>query len=107
MSDAFVNKLRTASTVRAGSGSGAPLVIRVQLLDAWDAVRVETWADVPVCIVKEVALNAQDPSAEDPGDYVVKLGGFEVLDENASLASIGVVSGSILSIGYRFRRPVR
>ena len=29
------------------------------------------------------------------------------LDENASLASIGVVSGSILSIGYRFRRPVR
>ena len=107
MSDAFVNKLRAASTVRAGSGSGAPLVIRAQLLDAWDAVRVETWPEVSVREVKEVALRAQDPSAEDPGDYVVKLGGFEVLDDYASLASIGVVSGSILSIGHRFRRPVR
>jgi hypothetical protein len=107
MSAEFVTRLRVGSTVRAGSGSGAPLVIRAQLLDAWDAVRVETTADSTVREVKEAVLRALDPSASPTEDYVVKLGGFEVLDENASLSGAGVTSGSILSIGHRFRRPVR
>lgn len=106
MSEKFVTSLRTRETVRAGSGSGAPMVIRAQLLEAWDAVRVETWPDVPVADVKEAVLRVLEPGAELPGDYVVKLGGFEVLDEGASLADAGVVSGSILSIAHRFRRPV-
>lgn len=107
MNGRFVTQLRVGGTVRAGAGSGPPIIIRAQLLDAWDAVRVETWPDVAVREVKEAALVALDPAADDAGDYVVKFGGFEVLDENASLVSIGAVPGSILSIGYRFRRPIR
>lgn len=107
MSAEFTTQLRAGSTIRVGSGSGAPIAIRAQLLDAWDAIRIETWPEVSVREVKEATIRALDPGAEELGDYVVKLGGFEVLDENPSLVSIGVVSGSILSIGHRFRRPVR
>jgi len=38
---------------------------------------------------------------------VLKLRGWEILDENASLAEAGVVDGSILLMTYRRRRPVR
>lgn len=107
MSAGFVNNLRVGATVRAGTGPGAPLVIRAQLLDAWDAVRVESTTDTPVREVKEAVLRALDPGASPAEDYVVKLAGFEVLDENASLSAAGVTDGSILSIGHRFRRPVR
>ena len=42
-----------------------------------------------------------------PQDFVVKLRGWEVLDESASLADAGVVDGSILLLTYRRRRAVR
>lgn len=114
MSESFVNQLRTRQTLVIPAeardihvDSQRRVVIRVQLLDLWDAIRVETTLDTSVREVKEGALAALDPSADEPAEYVVKLGGFEVLEENASLAAAGVVSGSILSIGHRFRRAVR
>ena len=41
------------------------------------------------------------------GDFVVKLRGWEILDEAASLADAGVIDGSILLLTFRRRRPVR
>ena len=40
-------------------------------------------------------------------DFVVKLRGWEILDEGASLADAGVIDGSILLLTFRRRRPVR
>ena len=40
-------------------------------------------------------------------DFVVKLRGWEILDEAASLADAGVIDGSILLMTHRRRRPVR
>jgi hypothetical protein len=107
MSSNFVNSLRTGSTIRAGTGSGESIVIRAQLLDAWDAVRIETTSDSTVREAKDAAVHALDPTSSPDDDYVVKVGGFEVLDESATLEDIGATTGTILAIGHRFRRPVR
>ena len=39
--------------------------------------------------------------------FVVKLNGFEVLDENVSVADSGATNGSTFLVSYRRRRPVR
>jgi hypothetical protein len=44
---------------------------------------------------------------EDASEYVIKLRGFEVLDENVSLADAGARNGSIFLLTHRRRRPVR
>ena len=56
--------------------------------------------------MKTAALNALFPDAA-PEEMVVKLRGWEILDEMASLADSGVVDGSILVMMFRRRRPVR
>ena len=40
-------------------------------------------------------------------DFIVKLRGWEILDETQSLADVGVIDGSILLLTFRRRRPVR
>ena len=102
----FVSGLRTASVIRVGEGEGAPMTIRAQVLELWDAVRVETWPTVSVADVKRAALAALDSGA-DPELYAVKVAGFAVVNDNGSLRDAGVENGSILSIGHRWRRPVR
>jgi len=44
------------------------------------------------------------PAAVEDRDFA---GGWEVLDEAASLADVGVIDGSILLLTFRRRRPVR
>jgi hypothetical protein len=83
------------------------LTIRVQLLEAWDAIRVRVAADEPVVSVKVRALEALDPSAEFHDAFVVKHRGIEILDEGESLAQAGVVNGATLLIMSRRRRPTR
>ena len=56
--------------------------------------------------VKRAALNALSPE-DDAADYVIKLRGFEVLDENVTLADAGARNGSIFLLTHRRRRPVR
>ncbi len=79
----------------------------MQLAEAWDVVRVVTPSSEPLLSVKVRALEALDSAADYHDEFVVKLGGFEVLDENMSLAAAGVVDGSILLITRRRRVPVR
>jgi hypothetical protein len=47
------------------------------------------------------------PDAAFHEDFVTKLNGVVVTDENASLAEAGATDGSIFLVQYRRRRPVR
>jgi len=90
-----------------GEPGASPLVIRAQLAEVWDMVRVEADAAASVLSVKERALDALDPGAGAPDEYAVTLKGAEILDESVSLSGAGVINGSTLLIERRRRRPVR
>lgn len=103
----FVAQLRSRpGTIRLGT-TGAPVItVRVQVPEAADTVRVDAPPDTAVLTVKQRALEAL-VAAPDPSEWVVKLHGFEVLDETASLATAGAVNGSTFLVTSRRRRPVR
>jgi hypothetical protein len=107
MSAPFVSELRSRpGAIRVGAGAGEAVVVRVEIPEVWDVVRIETAPDEPVRAIKNAALQELLPGA-DQREYVMKLRGHEVLDESASLASVGAVSGSIFLLTSRRRRPVR
>ena len=104
----FTATLRTRpEAIRLGTGAEPLITVRVQVPEVWDTVRVEAPADTPVAVLKQHALQAILPDAEHPEDFLVKLGGWEVLDEQASIAAAGATAGSIFLITSRRRRPVR
>ena len=107
MSATFVNSLRARDTVRLGAEGQETITVRVQVAEVWDAVRVQAPATEPLLAVKVAALEALYPQGEFHEDFVMKLRGFEVLDENASLADAGAVDGSTFLLAHRRRRPVR
>lgn len=107
MSAPFVTTLRARrSTIRLASEGGQEITIRVEMPEVWDVVRIVAAPAQPVIDVKTAALNALFPDAA-PEEMVVKLRGWEILDEMASLADSGVDDGSILVMMFRRRRPVR
>ncbi|MBK6305391.1 MAG: hypothetical protein IPF47_06610 [Gemmatimonadetes bacterium] len=74
----------------------------------WDTIRVDAPADTPVSVVKERALQALMPDeSAHHADYVIKLAGWEVLDERVSLTDAGAKQGSIFLLTSRRRHPVR
>jgi len=102
----FVNTLRTrGAPLQLGSPSGAVLHLRAQVLEAWDAIRVDADPSASVKSLKNLALQALYPQV-DADDYVVKLHGWEILDENSPISSTGARNGSIFLISDRRRRPV-
>lgn len=105
----FVTTLRSrAEEIRLGADDAAPRwTVRVQAAEVWDAVRVSAPAAAPVVEVKVAALAALLPDATSHEEYVLKLGGIEVLDEQASLADAGARDGSIFLMAFRRRRPIR
>lgn len=108
MSAPFVTTLRSRpGVVRTSEHGGARLTLRVEMPEVWDTVVVEAAAEDPVRAVKEAALAALWPDAEYTDDFVLKLRGFEVLDENVSIADAGAIDGSIFLLTSRRRRPVR
>lgn len=105
----FVAGVRThGPEIRLGADD-APLrwTVRVQVAEVWDTVRISTPPAEPVIALKVRALEALLPEADFHEDYVLKLHGFEVLDENAPLADSGARDGSIFLLQHRRRRPVR
>lgn len=107
MSAPFVTQLRARpGVVRLGNGAQAGMTVRVQMPEVWDLVRVEAAQTEPVQAVKAAALNALAPQ-ETVDAFVIKLNGFEVLDEAASLSDVGAKNGSTFLLTYRRRRPVR
>ena len=93
--------------VGAAGASGNVLTIRVQCPEVWDVVRVEAPASEPVLSVKVRALEALLPDADFHDDFVMKLNGFEVIDEDQSLTEAGAVNGSTFLVTSRRRQPVR
>ena len=108
MSATFANQMRArAETIDLG-GEGERMVFRMQLIDMWDVVRVSAGADLPVIEAKRACLEALgNVHSRNVDDYVMKLNGFEVLDENESLAVAGAVNGSTFLLHPRRKAPVR
>ena len=102
----FVASLRARPNTLRVAGGG-DWMVRVQALEVWDTVRLETSSSATVREVKEQALAALMPDAVHPGEFITKLNGAEVLDENMSLADAGVLNGSTLLVHHRRRQPVR
>ncbi|HEX6161034.1 MAG TPA: hypothetical protein VF111_12760 [Thermoanaerobaculia bacterium] len=107
MSATFVNSLRTrGEPLKLGSPSGNPMRLRAQVLEAWDAVRIHADPAASVRSLKELALRELYPGENVGTEFVVKLNGFEVLDEEAPLSATGARDGSTFLITDRRRRPV-
>jgi len=104
----FVAQLRARPGVLRVGADGQPrITLRVQMPEVWDVVRIETPASEPVTTIKAQALAALFPEGESPDAFVLKLNGFEVLDESASVADSGATNGSTFLLTHRRRRPVR
>lgn len=108
MSAPFVTTLRSRKgTIRLAPEGEQAITLRVEMPDVWDVVRVEVLPTDQVLEVKKHALEALYPEYNVLDDFIVKLRGWEILDETQSLASAGAVDGSILLVTFRRRRPVR
>jgi hypothetical protein len=108
MTPPFVTTLRSRrSTIELAPDGVDAITIRVEMPEVWDVVAIRVAPTEPVVTVKVAALEALFPEAQLHTDFVVKLRGWEILDEAASLADAGVIDGSILLLTYRRRRAVR
>ena len=110
MTAPFVTTLRARpATIRLAPEGVEVVTIRVEMPEVWDVVRIVAPPTESVLAVKLAALRAlyPEPEGEYHADFVVKLRGWEILDEAASLADAGVVDCSILLLTSRRRRPVR
>jgi hypothetical protein len=108
MSAAFVGSLRARPQTIRLAPEGTPVItVRVEMPEAWDAVRFAVAPNDSAINLKRRALAAFAPGSQFPEDFVLKLHGWEILDENAPLADLGVQDGSIVLITHRRKRPVR
>jgi hypothetical protein len=108
MTSPFVTTLRNnGEVISLADGSEPVLHLRVQIAELWDSVRVDALPSEPVISVKRAALEALYPDGADSDAYVVRLHGFEVLDEAVSLSGVGARDGSIFLLVNRRRQPVR
>lgn len=107
MTAPFVAGLRVRPEVIRIDGPSPIMTVRVEMPEVWDAVRIDAPVTTTVVEVKVRALETLYPGAEPHEGFVMKLRGFEVLDEFASLMEAGAIDGSIFLLTYRRRRPVR
>jgi hypothetical protein len=104
----FVTTLRSRpTTIRMAPDGAAAITIRVEMPEVWDVVAIAAEPSEQVVSVKIRALQALYPEAQTHTDFVMKLHGWEILNENLSLTDAGVVDGSILLLTFRRRRAVR
>ena len=108
MSAALVNRLRARPGVVAlgPEGPGA-ITVRVQVPELWDTVAMRCAEGTSVLAMKRAALEAFGERHHPAEDYVLKLRGIEVLDEQAPVTVAGARDGSTFLLTYRHRRPVR
>ena len=108
MTAPFVASVRARpDTLTIGADGSRSWTIRVQSLEMWDMVRIQLPPSTSVRTVKDLAIGVLMPRTEDPDQLVIKLNGFEVLDEDATVADAGAIDGSTLLLTHRRRRPVR
>lgn len=108
MTAPFVTQLRSRpGVIRLGEDSEPRITVRVEIPELWDTIRIEAPATESVANLKAAAIGALYPHGEPLDAFVVKLNGWEVLDESASLTDAGARAGSTFLITHRRRRPVR
>jgi hypothetical protein len=108
MTEAFVNQLRARrDPIAMCADPETCITIRVEMPEVWDTVRVVVSPQEPIVAIKVRALEALYPDGEFHEEFVLKLRGFEVLDENAPLSATGAIDGSCFLLTHRHRRPVR
>jgi hypothetical protein len=104
----FVGSLRARpQTIRLAPEGAPAITVRVEMPEVWDTVRFAVSPTDSAINLKHRALAALAPGSRFPEDFVLKLRGWEVLDEAAPLAEVGVQDGSILLLTNRRKRPVR
>jgi hypothetical protein len=103
----FVTSLRARSSTICLTDAPGAITIRVEMPEVWDVVAIVVAPSEAVISVKVRALAALFPEGHNESNFVVKLRGWEILDETASLADAGVIDGSILLLTHRRRRAVR
>jgi hypothetical protein len=108
MSASFATQLRARAGTIELAPSGAPTLwtIRVQVAEAWDAIRVQVAPSTIVDDAKRAALDLLMSDTSDPDAYEVKLRGV-LVDERATLQDAGVRDGATLLVIGRRKRPVR
>lgn len=94
-------------TLTGTPGSPDAITVRVQMPELWETIAVRCDADTPVLALKRAALEAFGQYDTPATEYVLKLRGFEVLDESAPVSVAGARDGSTFLLAYRWRRPVR
>jgi hypothetical protein len=103
----FVNGLRTrGQSFKLGAPAGSPLQLKAQVLEAWDAIPIDADPSASVKSLKQLALRELYPDSKHEREYVIKLNGFEILDEDAPISSTAARNGSTFLITDRRRRPV-
>ena len=103
----FVNGLRTRGPAfKLGSPRGPAMQLRAQVLEAWDAIGIDADPSASVKSLKQLALRELYSDSKHEREYVVKLHGFEILDEDAPISSTAAKNGSTFLITDRRRRPV-
>jgi hypothetical protein len=104
----FVTGLRSRpGIVRIGGEGGVRIIVRVEHAERWDVIAFDVPADTPAIALKREAMARFGLKDRVPEDFVFKLRGFSLLDEQASLADGGARNGSTYILTYRYRRPVR
>ena len=104
----FVTSLRSRHGIVRVPGAGASrITVRVEMPERWETVAFDVPTEAPVFTLKLEALAQFGLQNALPGDFVLKLRGFDVLAEQASIAASGARGGSTFLITYRRRRPVR
>jgi len=106
MTTPFVASLRS----RPGTlvlGSAPRITLRVEMPEVWDTVRLEAPTTEPVSAIKAAALEALYPDGPSYDQFVMKINGYEVLDESVPLSQTGAFDGSTFLLTFRRRRPVR
>jgi hypothetical protein len=104
--NAVLNSLRARPGVLAlGDTAADAITVRVQMTELWDTLAVRCAPDTSVLALKQAALDTFMPMHQPTADFVMKLRGFEVLDEAAPLTAAGARDGSTFLLSYRSRRP--
>lgn len=108
MNAPFVTQLRTrGEAIDLSGGNADAFMIRAQVHEAWDAVRMLVHAGTAVAEVKRAALAALIADDSDAAGYMVKIRGFEVHDESRPLRDMDVRAGTTVFVHSRRRRVLR
>ena len=108
MSQPFVAQLRArGNAIQLSADVASSITVRVEMPEIWDTVKAVASPTTPVRELKLRALEALYPVDEPAEEFVLKLRGWDVLNEDASLADAGARDGSIFLLTHRRRRAVR